>query len=50
MFCRFGLLFIFVYSSCCYICPVISFFVLLRGKELYRFFSFGAETGFYWLD
>jgi hypothetical protein len=48
MFCCFVLLFVFVYISC-YICPIISFSVLLREKELYRFFPFGAEAGFYWL-
>jgi hypothetical protein len=48
MFCCFVILFVFVYISCCYSCPIV-IFVLLREKELYRFFSCGAETGFYWL-
>jgi hypothetical protein len=39
MFCCFVLLFVFVYISCCYNCPIISFFCIIEKEKSYTGFS-----------
>ena len=40
-------LYLFLLLSVLFV-PLLVFFVLLRGKELNSFFSFGAEMGFFY--
>ena len=45
----FTFLFIFVFISCRFICPLLVFYIIDGVKELCSFFSLVLEWDFYWL-